>query len=60
MCILYNLYCIVHIDYTDSQLYLDYILHYIYRMRVKINVLYVQCTLYTVHLAYILYMRIAQ
>ena len=37
MCILYNLYCIVHIDYTDSQLYFDIILHYIYRMCVKIN-----------------------
>ena len=53
MCILYNLYCIVHIDYTDSQLYFDIILYYIYRMCVKINVLYVQCTVYTVHIAYI-------
>ena len=42
MCILYNLYCVVHVDYTDSQLYFDIILHYIYRMCVKINVLYVQ------------------
>ena len=52
-CILYNLYCIVHIDYTDSQLYFDIILHYIlYRMCVKINVLYVHCAMYSVHIAY--------
>ena len=50
MCILYNLYCIVHIDYTDSQLYFDIILHYIYRMCVKINVLYAQCTVYILHI----------
>ena len=54
MCILYNLYCIVHIDYIDSQLYFDIILHYIYRMCVKINALYAQCTVYTVHIAYII------
>ena len=46
----YNLYCIVHTDYTDSQLYFDYILHYIYRMCVKVNMLYVQCTVYTLHI----------
>ena len=55
MCILYNLYSIV--VYTDSQLYLDYILHDIYRMRVKINVLYVQCIVYTVNIAYICALR---
>ena len=42
----YNLYCILHTDYTDSQLYVDYIFHYMYRMCVKINVLYVQCAVY--------------
>ena len=57
MCILYNLYCIVHIDYTDSQLYFDILLHYIYRMCVKINVLYAQCTVYT---TYCINIRIAQ
>ena len=46
----YNLYCIVHTDYTDSQLYVDYIFHYMYRMCVKINVLYVQCTVYILHI----------
>ena len=46
----YNLYCIVHTDYTDSQLYFDYILHYIYSMCVKMNVLYVQCTVYILHI----------
>ena len=45
----YNLYCIVHTDYTDSQLYVDYIFHFIYRMCVKINVLYEQCTVYILH-----------
>ena len=52
MCILYNLYCIVHIDYTDSQLYFDIILHYIYRMCVKkmCCMLNVQCTLYILHI----------
>ena len=49
----YNLYCIVHTDYTDNQLHVDYIFHYMYRMCVKINVLYVQCT-------YCIYMRIPQ
>ena len=53
----YNLYCIVHTDYTDSQLCFDYILHYIYRMYVKIDVLYVQCTVHTVHIAYICALR---
>ena len=48
-----SIYCIVHIDYTNSQLYFDTILHSIYRMCVKINVLHVQCTVYTVHIAYI-------
>ena len=57
MCILYNLYCIVHIDYTDIQLYFHIILHYIYRMCVKINALYAQCTVYTVHIAYICALR---
>ena len=52
----YNLYCIVHTDYTDSQqLYVDYIFHYMYRMCVKINVLYVQCTV-----TYCIYMHIPQ
>ena len=46
----YNLYCIVHTDYTDSQLYVDYIFHYMYRMCVKINVLYVQCAVYILHI----------
>ena len=46
----YNLYCIVHTDYTDSQLYVDYIFRYMYRMCVKINVLYVQCTVYILHI----------
>ena len=46
----YNLYRIVHTDYTDSQLYVDYIFHYMYRMCVKINVLYVQCTVYILHI----------
>ena len=55
----YNIYCIVHTDYTDSQLYFDYMLHYIYRMCVKINVLYVQCTLYSVHI-YCIYMHVPQ
>ena len=50
MCILYNLYCIVHIDYADSKLYFDVILLCIYRMCVKINVLYVQCTVYILHI----------
>ena len=45
-----NLYCIVHTDYTDSQLYVDYIFHYMYRMCVKINVLYVQRTEYILHI----------
>ena len=43
---------ICRLYYTDSQLYTDIMLHYIYRMCVKINVLYVQCTVYTVHIAY--------
>ena len=34
MCILYNLYCIAHIDYTDCQLYFDIILHYNYIDRI--------------------------
>ena len=46
----YNLYCIVHTDYTDSQLYFDYVLHYIYRMCVKMNVRYVQYTVYILHI----------
>ena len=46
----YDLYCIVHTDYTDSQLYVDYIFLFIYRMCVKINVLYVQCTVYILHI----------
>ena len=54
MCILYNLYCIVRIDYTDNQLIFDIILHYMYRMCVKISVLYVQstlqCTVYILHI----------
>ena len=43
---MYTLYN-VHID---SELYFDIILHYIYRMCVKINVLYVQCTVYILHI----------
>ena len=46
----YNLYCIVHSNYTDSQLYVDYIFHYMYRMCVEINVLYVQCTVYILYI----------
>ena len=54
----YNLYCIVLTDYTDSQLYVDYIFHYMYRMCVKINVLYVQCTVYILHLYAHIYLEI--
>ena len=47
----YNLYCIVHTDYTDSQLHVDYIFHFIYRMCVKNKC--AVCAMYSVHIAYI-------
>ena len=56
LCILYNLYCIVHIDYTDSQLYFDIILYTQKGCKNKCAV----CAIYSVHCTYCIYMRIAQ
>ena len=55
VCILYNLYCIVHIDYTDSQIYFDIILYStIYIQNVCKNECAV-CAMYIVHCKYTVY-----
>ena len=47
----YNLYCIVHTDYTDSQLYVDYIFSLYVQNVCKNNC--AVCAMYSVHIAYI-------
>ena len=49
-CIMYTVLCKPIIQIASYTLI-------IYRMYVKINVLYVQCTVYTVHIAYICALR---
>ena len=59
----YNLYCIVHTDYTDSQLYLGIILHYIQnacKNKCAVCAMYSVHIAYIAHRAYILYIRVAQ